>query len=242
MKSQDWAIIPIQSQGNEAMIDFILTPGEVGAYPAMTIAPSETIPYASILQQVAIAGRTRSAARPGAAIVIAALLAAEKASKQRRLQFPFRSLSGEWRLCFVTGTQKRPQGGITLGKGFYLPRLGRAVIGFTPEAETSIGQISNQVQVGPLALRLTGPARYLDKKNILAFDFTQIQFCFGQMALGPLSFRGGWDTTAAFATVPIAQLPFFAFFWMTDDLIAARGRGGGLAIWIREANPASIQG
>ncbi len=219
------------------MIDFILTLGEVGAYPAVTIAPSETIPYASILQQVAIAGRTRSTARPEAAIVIAALLAAEKASKQQRLQFSFRSLSGEWRLCFVTGTQKRRQGGITLGKGFYLPRIGRAAIGFTPEGETSIGQIRNQVQVGQLALRLAGPARYLDKKNILAFDFTQIQFCFGQVTLGSLSFRGGSDKTTAFATTSITQLPFFTFFWITDDLIAARGRGGGLAIWIRETNP-----
>ena len=32
----------------------------------------------------------------------------------------------------------------------------------------------------------------------------------------------------------IAKLAFFAFFLVTEDMIAARGRGGGLALWIRE--------
>ena len=34
--------------------------------------------------------------------------------------------------------------------------------------------------------------------------------------------------------VPIAKLPFFAFFLITENLIAARGRGGGLALWIKD--------
>jgi len=33
---------------------------------------------------------------------------------------------------------------------------------------------------------------------------------------------------------PIAKLPFFAFFLVTEDFIAARGRGGGLALWVKE--------
>jgi len=32
---------------------------------------------------------------------------------------------------------------------------------------------------------------------------------------------------------PIAKLPFFAFFLVTEDFIAARGRGGGLALGLR---------
>ena len=27
--------------------------------------------------------------------------------------------------------------------------------------------------------------------------------------------------------------PFFSFFWMSDDFIAARGRSGGIAVWAR---------
>jgi hypothetical protein len=46
--------------------------------------------------------------------------------------------------------------------------------------------------------------------------------------------RSGKVQTEDFYNQPIAQLPFFVFFLVTEDLIAARGRAGGLAFWIRE--------
>ena len=33
---------------------------------------------------------------------------------------------------------------------------------------------------------------------------------------------------------PIAKLPFFVFFLVTENMIAARGKGGGLALWVKE--------
>jgi hypothetical protein len=45
---------------------------------------------------------------------------------------------------------------------------------------------------------------------------------------------GNKTATEDFYKKPISQLPFFAFFLITEDFIAARGRGGGLAIWIKE--------
>ncbi|MBE9256152.1 hypothetical protein IQ228_01760, partial [Dolichospermum sp. LEGE 00246] len=42
------------------------------------------------------------------------------------------------------------------------------------------------------------------------------------------------DEIKDFNEQPIAKLAFFAFFLVTEDMIAARGRGGGLALWIRE--------
>ena len=46
--------------------------------------------------------------------------------------------------------------------------------------------------------------------------------------------RGGKVKAENFYNQPIAKRPFFTFFLVTQDFIAARGRGGGLAVWIRE--------
>ncbi len=46
--------------------------------------------------------------------------------------------------------------------------------------------------------------------------------------------RSGKVQSEDFYNQSIAKLPFFAFFLVNEDFIAARGRGGGLALWIRE--------
>ena len=125
----------------------------------------------SVLQQAAAAYRTgdtdpqtrdrsRSASsRPDPAIVVAALLQAEKTAKQARSAYPPELLLGQWRLCFTTGTRKlRRSGGIALGKSFYLPRFSPAYVGFE-QAGASPLAASNQVQLGGLKLKFTGPAK-----------------------------------------------------------------------------------
>ena len=192
--------------------------------------------------------------RPPAEAVVQALLQAELAAKQQRLQYPFADLVGEWRLCFTTGVKKRSpskgqtkgqtRGGTRLKKGVYLPQWTPAQIGFfaAPEAVAAgFGQgiITNQISLGAVRLRFTGPAKYLGKKNLLAFDFTQVAIdCFGKTVF-QIGFRGGQTKAAQFEQRPIAKLPFFAFFSVTPDWIAARGRGGGLALWIREDSSSS---
>jgi hypothetical protein len=192
--------------------------------------PSPVAPefFATLVQ----AGRDSD--RPAANVVVDALLQAEKTAKQQRLNYAFNSLVGKWRLCFATGTRKAKQrGGIILGKGFYWPKFTPTYISFAQTTPT-IGEISNQVQLGPVLLKLTGPAKYLGKKNLLAFDFTHIQISlFGRIVYNrPI--RNPNAQTVDFDNQPISKLPFFAFFLVTENLIAARGRGGGLAIWLRE--------
>lgn len=197
------------------------------------LTPNST-DYSTVLQQAAIAYRHHTADRPDAATLTHALLSAEKDAKHQHRHYPFAALSGQWRLCYTTGVRRQRQGGIRLRKGFYLPRLADAQIGFDPSLiESDRGQISNQVQLGGLTLRLTGPAKCL-ARNLLAFEFTQIQFLLGDRRLYQGTVRGGKEKAEAFAQLPIGQLPFFAFFWVTDEAIAARGRGGGLALWIRQ--------
>lgn len=195
--------------------------------------------------------------RPSPEAVVQALLQAELAAKQQRLQYPFQDLVGTWRLCFTTGVKKRSSsnrsssqssangkkqgqtGGIRLKKGFYLPRWTPAQIGFFAAPDAAVagfgqGTITNQIELGTVRLRFTGSAKYLGKKNLLAFDFTQVAIdCFGKTLL-QTRFRGGQSKATPFEQTPIAKLPFFAFFCVTPDWVAARGRGGGLALWIRE--------
>jgi hypothetical protein len=191
--------------------------------------------FVSTLSQAAAAYRHGNKL-PTAEVLVNALLQAEKTAKQERLNYPFDSLIGKWRLCFATGTKKvRKRGGIILGKGFYLPKFVAAHISFSPKLEQASGkgEIGNQVEFGQVSLKLTGPAQYLGKKNLLAFDFTQMQMSLFNRVVYNQPIRSGKVDTEDFYNQPIAKLPFFAFFLVTEDFIAARGRGGGLAIWIR---------
>lgn len=92
--------------------------------------------------------------------------------------------------------------------------------------------IENQIRFGPLALKFSGPAKFLAKQNLLAFDFVQLQVLVGGTPLLNVPLKGRIDPDA-FAHTAIAKLPFFAFFAATDQYLAARGRGGGLALWVK---------
>lgn len=174
--------------------------------------------------------------RPSAQAVTTALLQAEKAAKQQRLTFPLESFAGQWQLCFTAPRKPRLQNGEAIGKGFYLPQIAPAKISFHPaEASGERADISNQIQLGPFLLRFTGPARYLGQKNLLVFDFTHLYLQWFGKTLYHGEVRGGQAKAETFYTQPtIAKRPFFAFFLATQDLMAARGRSGGLALWVRE--------
>ena len=210
--------------------------------PSSSIVNMPTSDFATILEQAA-----QSSSVPTKDALIAALLAAEITAKRERLAIPFESLLGEWRLCFATGASKDKRGGIRLGRGYYLPKFAPASISFTrgdvavvqnqelsttSQADTT-GTISNKLLVGTVRFQFTGPCRYPGKKNLLAFDFTQIQFKLLGLTVYQGKIRSGKRSGKNFEQLSIAQLPFFSFFWASPNGIAARGRGGGLALWVR---------
>ncbi len=194
-----------------------------------------------ILQQAAnyLTNRTNL---PSASEVVNALLEAEKLAKKEKIIYSWESLIGNWRLCFVTGTKKtRKKAGIVLGAGRYLPRLVNISLNYLPskESSTNQGNVENCVNIGGLQLSLTGPVKFLAPKNILAFDFTRIKVKLSGITLYEGYIRGGKTKEASFYTDKISQQAFFAYFYITDSaicesrhcVIAARGRGGGLALW-----------
>ncbi len=168
---------------------------------------------------------------PNSADVIVALLAAEKQSKQAKQRYDYEQLLGSWRLGFVSGTQtvqtrpkakpvKRP------GKGRFLPSLINIEITYTaPNA------VENAVSIGPLQLRLTGPTRFWPSTNSLAFDFTHLNASAGPLTLYSGDVRGGAERNQTFKAQSLKDQAFFTFFLVEKTHIAARGKGGGLALW-----------
>ncbi len=173
--------------------------------------------------------------RPAPALLVTALQQAEIAARQTKLAIPFDDLIGEWRLCFATGAKKSKQGrGIVLGNGYYVPKFVLASIAFTRDtAESITGTATNQLYLGGLHIKFTGPCRYPGKKNLLVFDFTEIQISLFNRIIYQGKIRGGKSDAPSFEELSTAKLPFFAFFWAGKNEIAARGRGGGLALWTR---------
>jgi hypothetical protein len=177
----------------------------------------------------------QSSDRPRTSEIIAALKAAEISSRKEKLVIPFESLLGEWRLCFAVGASKNKQrGGIKLGRGYYLPKFTPASITFTGDLASATGTVTNRLLVGSIQIEFGGPCRYPNKKNLLPFDFTQIQLKVLGLKVYQGKIRSGKRNGKDFEQLSIADLPFFAFFWAGTNGIAARGRSGGLALWVRD--------
>lgn len=194
----------------------------------------------SVLEQAAGAITTNSTSRPFPDSLVEALLQAEKTAKKRKVHYSFEQLIGTWRLCFVTGTKKtRQKAGIVLGAGRYIPQWVKIQLSYfagpiTQQQDSETGVVENSVELGALKLTLTGPTKFLPLKNILAFDFTRMTVQMFGVKLYTGYIRGGEAREQQFERESIGKQAFFAYFVVEDQVIAARGRGGGLALWGRQ--------
>ncbi len=171
--------------------------------------------------------------------VVDALLTWEKKARKNQPNYTFEQLIGTWKLKFITGTKKtRQQAGIVLGAGRYLPAFVTIELTYSSEEDEANlrGRVENSVKLGGLILTLTGPVKFLTSKNILAFDFTTITIKLFKLQLYNGYLTNGKAKEAEFYSQKIANQAFFSYFLITENLIAARGRGGGLALWSRQSN------
>ncbi len=190
---------------------------------------NSTCDFATILDRA-----DGSVDRPSKTDTSAALQAAEISARREKLAIPFASLLGEWRLRFATGAKRAKGGSVKLGAGYYLPKFIFAAITFaSTDAEQNIGTVTNQLSVGTVDIRFTGPFRYPGKKNLLVFDFTELEVKILGVKVYQGKIRSGKNGDRDFNSLSTAKLPFFAFFWAGDRTIAARGRTGGMALWCR---------
>ena len=197
----------------------------------------------SILEQ-AVNAVLMSAPIPSPERVVEELTTLEKRAKKTKKPYQLQQLVGTWRLCFVTGEKpgrspKTRQMKLAQTMLRFIPI--QLVYSPLPEPEdidtTAIepGWVQNQVRVGLFTLEVSGPVKHITSNSILAFDFTKMQIQSFNKALFSTRIRQGEETDTQFYTTPISKQPFFNYFLVRDNLIAARGRGGGLALWGRVA-------
>lgn len=127
-----------------------------------------------------------------------------------------------WRLVFTTGTSKVREAlkGQGEGGGNYFPLTA------AQRWDASKGEIENGIYLGLLAaLTFKGPYSFSGKK--LSFDFDTLK-----LRIGPLKLEFKLkDKILDYKADP--KDPFFIVFYVDEDIIAARGRGGGIAFWTK---------
>ncbi|MEL6496791.1 MAG: hypothetical protein AAFQ41_16975 [Cyanobacteria bacterium J06623_7] len=188
----------------------------------------------SILERTAIADNDIKP--PDSKEVVASLLDEEKQQKKQAKAHPLKNLVGNWNLRFITGTQKtRQKAGVVLGAGKYIPQFIQIQIQYTSEDSSSnYGRVTNSVRLLGLQISLMGPIKFVPRSQILAFDFTELKFSLGGFNLYQGYIRNGQQREAEFSQKELKHQAFFKYFLIEDNLIAARGKGGGLALWCRE--------
>lgn len=178
---------------------------------------------------------TSTTKAPIASTVVEALLTAEKTTKQAKIRHAYAQLLGTWRLGFITGTKKsQKRAGVILKAGRFLPALVKIQLTYQhSESNPEQGTVQNSVEVGLLQLVLTGPTQFGQTNNILAFDFTQIKVSLSGLKLYSGYIRGGQNREKDFYQQKLKNQAFFTYFLVEDNYIAARGKGGGLALWTK---------
>ena len=189
----------------------------------------------NIIEQAAEFLQSKISKPPVSEAVVEALIEAEKIAKQSKINYSYSQLLGNWRLGFITGTKKtRKRAGVVLGAGKFLPKLVKIQLSYSQlEDSQEKGNVENSVEFGLLKIVLTGPVRFWSKQNILAFDFTQMRLSLSGLKLYQGYIRGGKERETNFYQQTLKQQAFFTYFLVEESYIAARGRGGGLALWVR---------
>lgn len=196
----------------------------------------KTTPSIDLALDQAVEFLTNSSVTPPAPqAVVETLLRAEKTAKQTKVRHAYQQLLGTWRLGFITGTKRsRQRAGIILGAGRFLPKWVKIQLSYSPsESGQEQGTVQNSVELGPLQLVLTGPTQFRPQTNMLAFDFTQMRVSLSGLKLYEGYIRGGRDREGRFYEQSVKKQAFFTYFLVENRWIAARGRGGGLALWTK---------
>jgi hypothetical protein len=160
------------------------------------------------------------------------LLAAERLSRQKGSGLTPEALGADWRLDQLWGKQRTAP---PMAPAAALLRSLKATLSIRPGTQPTSLRLHNSVQLGPLKLLFEGPGQLTGRRPLLVFWFEQLE-----VRLGP------WLLIQRTLPKPAeAKLPFFALIASgtssgktsgekgEERWLAARGRGGGLALWRR---------
>jgi hypothetical protein len=192
--------------------------------PPRPVLPSPPVAYA--LSALRAAGDTALVPPPA---VCAAMRAMEKAKLPAEglsdaLVGPAPATPRRWRLVFTSSSSDVKS---DVGGGRYFP------VTAVQSWDAAAGSIVNGVYIGHLAaLQFSGPCRLTGKRLEFDFDTLCLKLLGGvaRFKLKPAGYA-----LPAKGTREAGALPFFLFAHADDDVVVARGRSGGVALWARAA-------
>jgi hypothetical protein len=189
----------------------------------------------SVVEQ-AVIGRNSKTKLPSSSSAVGALLKLEKKQKREQDNYSLADLAGSWNLCLITGTKKnRKKAAMILGAGKYIPELIKIQITYKTEPSTiNVGEVINSVKLAFMELSLKGPIEFIPQTKILAFDFTYLKVSIWGLNLYQGYVQNGLSREKNFLQKKLKDRAFFKYFLIKENFIAARGKGGGLALWSRE--------
>ena len=154
------------------------------------------------------------------------LLAAERLSRQKGSGLTPEVLGADWRLDQLWGKQRTAP---PMAPAAALLRSLKATLAIRPGTQPTSLRIHNSVQLGMLTLHFEGPGQLTGRRPLLVFWFEKLEVHLGSWLL----------IQRALPKPAEAKLPFFALIASgttartngEERWLAARGRGGGLALW-----------
>ena len=149
------------------------------------------------------------------------LLALERQCRRSGSGTTMASLIGTWRLRATWSRDGTPA---PAASAALLRGLGACLILSGEETDGAL-RIANQVNLGSLRLRFDGEAELTGRRPLLMFSFKSVRLSLGTLTL----FERGLPQPDA------RRMPFFALIGLDREQgrLSARGRGGGLALWMR---------
>ncbi len=150
----------------------------------------------------------------------AAVLELERQARHRGTGLTPQTLSGRW---WLNTTWSRQAQAAPKASTLLLRTL-KACLEL--EANDSDLRIANQVNLGLLRLRFEGSACLLGRRPLLQFSFSTVRVMLGSYRL----------LERTLAQPKPQRMPFFALIAVGADAkwLCARGRGGGLALWVKD--------
>ena len=154
---------------------------------------------------------------PSAAVTGDDLLSREQQARRQGSAISASDLIGCWQLQTLWPKGQRNANALN---GWLLRSLG-ACLDISLEAHRGL-RLRNAVSLGPLALQFSGAGTLQGRRPLLSFHFEQVRLTLGAITLLQRSLPA-----------PAAnRQPFFALIHRNPSgWLAARGRGGGLALW-----------